>query len=169
MPPVRPWYSLTKVDPSSMFITSAPGTHVPGAEVFQEVSRCQGDSNSCRRGGSGGCPGLAADKLHGHPGQGVGLGQHGHRCLGDDLVADEFGHFQGHVRVGYSRLRGLQVFGLDGQIGNGVGQPVLQGAEAGANVVLGKDGVFQSVEGLLGALLGGDGKTCAWGRGRGRY
>lgn len=37
----------------------------------------------------------------------------GHRSLGDDLVADESGHFQCQVRVGNPRLRGLEILGLE--------------------------------------------------------
>jgi hypothetical protein len=51
------------------------------------------------------------------------------------LFAGEFGHFRGHVHVGNARFRSLQVFRLDFDVGHGVFQTVLQGAQAGADLV----------------------------------
>ncbi len=58
------------------------------------------------------------------------------RRLGQDLLAHEFGHLRGHVHVRDLGLGGLQVFGLDLQVGDGVLQAVLQGAQVGPDLVL---------------------------------
>ncbi len=58
--------------------------------------------------------------------------------------------------VGDARLGGLQVLRLNGKVGDGVLQAVLQGAQLCADGVLGDDGFVQGVEHLLRALLRAD-------------
>ena len=43
---------------------------------------------------------LALNELKRHLGQGVGLREHGHCRLRQDLVPDKFGHFGRHINVG---------------------------------------------------------------------
>ena len=106
---------------------------------------------------------LRADELQEHMRESVGLGQHGGGGLSEDLVADEGGHFGGHVHIGDAGLGGEEVLRLYADIGDGVLQPVLHGTEVGAYLILSDDGIVQPVQGLLGELLRLDGDDVAIG------
>ena len=71
----------------------------------------------------GACPRRSAnlaDETERHLGQGVGLAQHGYGGLRQNLIAHEIGHFRGDVNVGNLGFRGLQIFRLHFQVGDGV-------------------------------------------------
>ena len=97
-------------------------------------------------------PGIGlANELHGHLRHAVGLRKHGHRGLGENLVADKLGHFRGHVHIGNAGFRSLQVFGLGCKVCNCVFKTILQGAKMSADLVLGHDGVVDADQSLWAA------------------
>ena len=100
---------------------------------------------------------LAADELHGHLRQRIGLTEHGHGGLGEYLVPHKFGHFRGHIHVRNARFSGLQVLCLDVQVGDGIFQPVLQSTEMGTDFIFFDDGSVDFLQHLLGCFLGLDG------------
>ncbi len=57
-----------------------------------------------------------ADKPDQHFRQGICLGKHGRCRLGENLVADIFGHLRSHVNIGNAGFRNLQAFGLYNKI-----------------------------------------------------
>lgn len=65
----------------------------------------------------------------------VCLPKHGNGGLCQYLISDKGGHFIGDIGIRYAQFRVLHIFGLDIEVGYGVFQAVLQGAQMGADFV----------------------------------
>ena len=83
----------------------------------------------------------------------VRLTEHGRGGFGQDLIADEGRHFRGHVSVGNARFRGLQVFGLNGEIAYRVFKTILKRTKVRADIILFDNGVIYPSKGLLSLFL----------------
>ncbi len=84
----------------------------------------------------------------------VRLTEHGRGGFGQDLIADEGRHFRGHVSVGNARFRGLQVFGLNGEIAYRVFKTILKRTKVRADSVFCDNGSINALKSLLRFFLG---------------